>query len=232
MNRSGICPLLLTALMALAGCRARNIIPVSPGYAYFPLQTGRYVIFDVDEQRYTFGATLPISRTYQVKEVVGRAYTDVTGRQAYRLMRYRRLADGTPWQTDSIWSARLTDSKAIRTENGQDFVKLLFPVSDRLRWDGNEYNALGEDSYELRNSRQPYRVSDKEFGETVTVIAQQDSTLLAQDKRIEVYASGLGLIYKERIQLQYCSTTPACIGKYQIDYGIRQIYRIRSSGSE
>lgn len=232
MYRSGVLSLLLAALTALAGCRTRSLLPVSPGYEYFPLQTGRYVIFDVDEQRYPFGATTPFVRAYQVKEVIGLAYTDVTGRQAYRLMRYHRLADGKPWQADSVWSARRSDSEGIRTENGLDFIKLRFPVSDGLRWNGNRYNALGEDDYELRNSQQPYRVSDKEFGKTVTVIAQQDSTLLAQDKRIEIYASGLGLIYKERIQLQYCSSAPTCIGTYQIDYGIRQIYRIRSSGSE
>ena len=113
-----------------------------------------------------------------------------------------------------------------------DIVKLRFPFSDRLRWDSNRYNAAGDDAYELRNSGLPYRVSDKQFAETVTVVVQQDSTLIAQDKRIEVYARRVGLIYKERVQLQFCSSTPACIGTYQIDYGIRQIYRLRSFGTE
>ena len=206
--------------------------PVSPGYDYFPLETGRYVIYDVNEDYYSLTATTPVQRAYQVKEVVGTAYADVTGRQAYRLLRYRRSAGNQPWQADSVWSARLVDEEAIRTENGLDFVKLRFPVSDRLRWNGNRHNAVGGDEYEIRNSGQPYRVSDKEFSETVTVVAQQDSTLLSQDKRLEVYARQVGLIYKQRIQLQYCASTPACIGNYQIDYGIRQVYHIHSFGRE
>ncbi|MBC3786963.1 hypothetical protein [Spirosoma utsteinense] len=232
MNSSGVLTCLLTALIAGEACQTRTVAPDPAGYDYFPLQTGHYIVYDVQEQRYLPGATIPVDRTYQLKEVVGAAYTDITGQQAYRLLRYHRQADGKPWQTDSIWSARQTDSEAIRTENGLDFVNLRFPVSDRLRWNGNRYNALGNDEYEVRNSQQPYRVSDKQFSETVTVVVQEDSTLLAQDKRMDVYARALGLIYKERIRLQYCATTPTCIGQYQIDYGIRQIYRIRSSGSE
>jgi len=221
----------LVALLSAGGCQSDTSDPVTPGYDYFPLETGRYIIYDVNERHYSLN-TAPIQRLYQIKEVVGASYTDVTGRQAYRLLRYRRSVESQPWLADSIWSGRLVDSEAIRTENGVDFVKLRFPVSDRLRWNGNRYNAVGEDEYEARNSGQSYRVSDKQFNETVTVVAQQDSTLLSQDKRIEVYAEQVGLIYKERVQLQYCSTTPACIGTHQIDYGIRQIYHIRSSGSE
>lgn len=226
--------LFLTSAIALliGSCRSVDSDPASPGYDYFPLETGHYVIYDVDERHYSLNATAPVQRTYQVKEVVGAAYTDVTGQQAYRLLRYRRSVEGQPWQADSVWSARLVDDEGIRTENGLDFVKLRFPVGDRLRWNGNRHNAVGEDEYELRNSGQPYRVSDKQFSETVTVVAQQDSTLVSQDKRLEVYARHVGLIYKERVQLQYCSATPACIGTYQVDYGIRQLYRLRSSGSE
>lgn len=232
MFSSGSVPLLLVILLFVSGCRSVNSDPVSSGYDYFPLETGRYSIYDVTEHQYSLTATTPTERAYQIKEVVGAAYADVAGQTAHRLLRYRRSTEGQPWQADSVWSARLVDDEGVRSENGMDFVKLRFPVSDRLRWNGNRYNALGGDEYEVRNSSRAYRVLDKQFDETVTVVAQQDSTLLSQDKRLEVYARRVGLIYKERTQFQYCSTTPACIGTYQIDYGIRQIYRIRSSGRE
>ena len=231
MFRSGSFAFLLVMILFAGGCRPVSEL-LSPGQDYFPLEAGRYIIYDVSEHQYSLAATVPTKRAYQLKELVGAAYTDVTGQQAYRLLRYRRLAEGQPWQADSIWSARLVGNEAVRTENGLDFVKLQFPLSDRLRWNGNRYNAVGEDEYEARNSGQPYGVLGKEFSETVTVVAQQDSTLLSQDKRIDVYARQVGLIYKERTQFQYCSSTPACIGTYQIDYGIRQIYRIHSFGRE
>lgn len=222
------------ALVVIAvgiGCQPVSTNPASPGFDYFPLSTGHYFIYNVEERQYSLSAPA-VQRTYQVKEVVGAPYADVTGQPAYRLFRYRRLMESQPWQADSVWSARLVNDEAIRTENGLDFVKLRFPISDGLRWDGNHHNGRGQDQYEARNSGKPYRVSDKVFSETVMVIAQQDSTLISQDKRIEVYAKQVGLIYKERVQLQYCSSTPACIGTNQIDYGIRQIYRLHSSGTE
>ena len=221
----------IISLFLLLGCQSTTTEPVSAGYDYFPLTTGQYIIYDVQEQQYALNAA-PVQRAYQLKEVVAASYTDVTGQTAYRLLRYRRAADGQPWQADSVWSARLVNAEAIRTENGRDFVKLLFPVSDRLTWNGNQLNSFGDDTYELRNSNQPYRVSDKQYDQTVTVVAQNDSTLVSQDKRIEVYARQVGLVYKERTQLQFCSSSPACVGKYQIDYGIRQVYRINASGHE
>lgn len=223
---------MLLSLLTGPGCQPDHSAPVSPGYDYFPLETGHYVIYDVDERQYSLHATAVAQRTYQLKEVVGAAYADVTGQPAHRLLRYRRLAEDQPWQADSVWSARRVEDEAIRTENGVDFVRLKFPPGDRLRWDGNRRNAIGRDDYELRNSGQPYRVLDKQFAETVTVVAQQDSTLLSLDKRLEVYARQVGLVYKERTQLQYCASTPACIGTYQIDYGTRQMYRLRSFGHE
>lgn len=222
--------LLCASLLLLARCRTTpNLAPSD--VVYFPLETDRYSIYEVQEQQYTLNAA-PVQRNYQLKETTGPVYTDVTGQPAYRLVRHRRATENQPWQADSVWSARLVNQEAIRTENGRDFVKLVFPLSDQLRWNGNRHNQLGEDEYQLRNNNRPHRVLDKQFNETVTVIAQDDSTLLAQDKRIEIYARHVGLIYRERTQVQYCSSSPNCVGKNQIEYGIRQVYRIRTYGRE
>jgi hypothetical protein len=228
-------PLRLFRVLFLTVCTGQscqyNPAPNDYGYDYFPLETGRYVVYTVDEQLYSLNSA-PVQRHYQLKEVIGKPYVDVTGRTAFRLLRYQRLADNQPWQADSIWSVRLVDNMAIRTENNQDFVTLRFPVSDQLTWNGNQFNTLGKDDYQVRNSHQPYRVFDKEFRQTVTVIAQNDSTLTTLDKRIDVYAQQIGLIYRERTQLHFCTSSPSCIGNYQIDYGIRQIYRIQSYGKD
>ncbi len=215
----------------LVQCQSPATEPVTSGYDYFPLETGRYIIYAVQENQYALH-TAPIRRTYQLKEVIGSAYTDVTGQTAYRLMRYRRTSTSQPWLPDSIWSARLVNNEAIRTENGQDFVNLLFPVSNKLSWNGNRHNALGQNSYEVRNVGQSFHVLAEQFSETVTVVAQDDSTLVGQDKRIDVYARQVGLIYKERTSLQFCTAAPACIGQNQIDYGTQQIYRIQTYGKE
>ncbi len=222
---------LLLTLDLLAGCQPDAGHPADAGYAYFPLEPGHYVVYDVREEAYS-RQTAPVVRTYQLKEVVGAAYRDVAGQTSFLLRRYRRTTDSQPWQADSIWAARRTASEAIRTENGRDFVKLAFPLSDQLRWDSNRHNALGEDTAETRNKDQPFRVLDTAYAQTITVLVQDDSTLLARDKRLEIYARQVGLLYKERTQLVYCQSTPACIGTNQIEYGIRQQYHLRLTGQE
>lgn len=215
----------------LFGCQSGINEPLALDANYMPLKPGQYSIYDVEEKRYSL-STAPILLTYQLKETVGASYTDVSGQPAYRILRYRRMSDNQLWLADSVWSARKVNNEVIRTENGRDFVQLLVPVSDQLRWDGNRRNTLGSDTYTARNVGQLYRVQGKQFDQTVTVEGQADSTLISQTKTIAVYARQVGLIYKERINLRFCITTPACIGHNQIDYGIQQVYRIRAYGNQ
>ena len=215
----------------MAACGSSETTPADLSLDYAPLQTGRFVIYDVTEQRFSLTAP-PVTSTYQLKETVGARYTDVLGKPAFRLQRFRRANAQANWQTDSLWTARTDSRAAIRTENGADFVKLIFPVVERGRWNGNELNRFADDTYELRNVNKPYSVGSQAFAETATVLQQNDSTLVSQDKRIEVYARQIGLVYKETVQLQFCSSTPSCVGKAQIDFGIRRYIRIMSYGTE
>lgn len=212
-------------------CQSTSTDPQPDDAEYFPLQTGQAAIFDVTEQQYAIGAS-PKTTTYQLKETVGPAYTDLNGRTAYRLFRYRRSTATQPWQADSVWSARRDANRAIRTENGNDYVKLVFPLTNGTSWNGNLYNNIGADKYEVQLINQPYAGQSQTFGQTATVVQQNDSTLVSLDKRLEIYARQVGLVYREKAQLFYCSTSPACIGKYQIDYGTRQIYKLRSYGPD
>lgn len=223
--------LLILCWLLLLSCTSSDTAPVNTGSDYVPLTTGRYIIYDVTEQRFSLTAA-PVNTTYQLKETVGAIYTDVTGQPAFRLQRYRRANAQTPWQVDSLWTARLDSRMAVRTENGADYVKLIFPPADRSRWNGNQFNQFSEDTYELRAVNQPYTVGGQTFAETATVVQQNDSTLVSQDKRIDVYARQVGLVYKETIQLQFCSSSPSCVGKAQIDFGVRRYVRLSSYGTE
>ncbi|WP_234733360.1 hypothetical protein [Tellurirhabdus bombi] len=216
--------LLVLLSFCLITCQSKTE-PVAAGYDFFPLETGRFWIYDVTEQQYSLGAA-PINRTYQIREEL----TTSLGAATYRLERSRRSTENQAWQPDSISSVRLSHDQLIRTDNNLDYVKLIFPVDDQSLWNGNAFNTLGADDYQFRNMRQPFSVLNQTFPETVTILQQNDSTLVNQDKRVEVYARTVGMIYRERIQLQFCSSTPSCVGSGQIDFGIRQFVRLRSYG--
>ncbi|MBO0938724.1 hypothetical protein J2I47_19390 [Fibrella sp. HMF5335] len=214
----------------LFSCQQADVTVTDPGTDYAPLETGRFIIYDVTEQRYSLTAP-PATTTYQLKETIGSPYTDVTGQPAYRLQRYRRANAQAAWQTDSLWTARSNTQAAIRTENGADFVKLIFPLTERAEWNGNAYNQFQKDIYTLRQVRKPYTVGTQTFAETATVVQHSDSNLVAQDKRLEVYAKQIGMIYREVVQLQFCSSG-TCVGKGQIDFGVRRYVRLASYGKE
>jgi len=220
-------------LMLLIGCTepCEDCQTRLTGAEFFPLEVGRFIEYDVEEEEYALGRT-PVMRKYQLKEVMAEKYTDVAGKITYRITRFRRNLDGQRWQPDSTLTIRVAIDHAIKNENGRDYIKMLFPPAEKSAWNANLYNNLGEDKYELKNVQQPFKVGTRTFQNTATVIQQSDSTLVDQDKRIEVYATDIGMVYREKINLQFCSSTPACVGKAQIDYGTRQYIRFKNTGKE
>jgi hypothetical protein len=220
-------------LVALTACNPTcdDCTVKTTGQEYFPLIVGQFTEFDVSEQEYALGRAA-VSRNYQIKESVVEKYQDVSGQDIYRIVRYKRANTSAKWLPDSTLTARIRIDEVIKNESGKDYVKIVFPVAERSTWNANIYNNLSEDKYEIRNVSKPYQVNNQKFDNTITVIQQSDSTLVGQDKRLEVYAAETGLIYRESANLQFCSSTPACVGKGQIDYGLKKVIRFFKTGKE
>jgi hypothetical protein len=200
-----------------------------------PPQTGRFffypivnqsVIYDVQETQYAL-TTAPIIKNYQLKETFASLSTNTDGKQTLSIERYRRENDTQKWVIDSVFLAKKEIDKALKTENNVTYVKLIFPVSEGLKWNGNTYNALGDDTYELKKLNQPFQTNGQSFNKTLTVVQQNDSTLVDLKRRTEVYAEGIGLIYKEKINVSYCNTGD-CFGKGKIDFGTKYILKIKN----
>ena len=226
-----VASIFIVLLGILWGCGVSETTPFDLGYDYTPLETGRFVVYDVSEQQFPLNAP-PVTRNYQLREIITGTYSDITNQTAFRIERQRRASATQKWDVDSVWTARRDTDRLIRNENGRDYIKLIFPPQERLVWNGNVFNNLGEDKYEFKNVGKAFKIGDQNFEQTVTVVQQSDSTLVNQDKRVEIYAKGVGLIFRERVLLQFCSSSPACVGKAQIDFGSRQILRVRSYGKE
>ncbi|MCY7352176.1 MAG: hypothetical protein LH606_16175 [Cytophagaceae bacterium] len=218
----------------LWACRTPETTPISPetrlGHDFFPLETGRFVEYDVSEIQYSLVA-VPTTMSYQLKEVTGEAFVNAEGLPSYRLERYRRGSAAQPWRLDSVWTARRETARAIRTENNIAYVKLFFPVQEGSRWNGNALNVYGKSEYEIRRLDQPLTINGQVFDRTLTVVQRADSSLVSLARRTEQYARTVGLIYKETTQLYYCNT-PDCLGKGKIDFGTQKIYRVRAYGKE
>ena len=180
------------------------------------------IVYDVQQTQYALTQS-PVTKTYQLKED---ATMDIDGKNI-TIERYRRENDTQKWTIDSVFSAKKELDKMLRTENNVTFVKLIFPLSEGLKWNGNAYNSLGNDTYELKKMFQPFQTNGQNFNRTLTVIQQNDSTLVDLKRKMEVYAEGIGIIYQEKTNVSYCNSSD-CLGKGKIDFGTKYIVKIKS----
>ncbi|MDZ7900137.1 MAG: hypothetical protein U5N85_19210 [Arcicella sp.] len=199
--------------------------PVSGKDFFYPIKN-QVVIYDIEETQYSL-TSIPVVKNYQLKEIFVSSSTESNGNETLRIERYRRENDSQKWVIDSVFTAKKGIDKALKTENNVTFVKLIFPVSEGLKWNGNAYNSLGEDTYELKKVFQPFQTNRQNFNRTLTVIQQNDSTLVDLKRRIEVYAEGIGRIYQEKTNVSYCNSGD-CLGKGKIDFGTKYIVKIKS----
>ena len=212
---------MMAALLLLClACERVPSVPSTPDYAYFPLIEGQISEFEVTETIYALNQP-PRTRTYQVRETTGVKYTDAMGQDVYPITRAIKNQLGE-WVSDSVSLAWRTTDMALRVENGHTYLKIQFPASESARWNGNLFNSLGEQFYEITALDQSRRIGLTVYDKTLTVVQQNDSTLLSLRRSQEIYAEGVGLIQREYTSVQYCGTS-ACRGRGIIDYGITQL---------
>lgn len=217
-------------LFSIVSCKTEEpcgcVAPPQTGKDFFYPVLGQAVIYDVQETQYAL-TSVPTIKNYQLKEVFASILTDTDGKEALLIERYRRENDSQKWAIDSVFLAKREIDKALKTENNVTYVKLIFPVSEGLKWNGNAFNSFGNDTYELKKLNQPFQTNGQNFSQTLTVIHQNDSTLADLKRRLEVYAEGIGVIYQEKINVFYCNSGD-CLGKGKIDFGNKYILKIKS----
>ena len=206
-------------LLGSPGCERSTSPEPASGYDYFPLISGQSAEYEVTETTYAL-AQSPSIRTYKVRETTGVPYTDASGQSVYPLERARRNQQGE-WDVDSVFLAWRTVNQAVRVENGATWVKLQFPTYEGTRWNGNAFNTQPEQTYQITALNKALKTSFGTYDKTLTVVEQNDSTLLSLRRSQEIYAENIGLIQRERTFVQYCGT-PDCRGKGIIEYGFTQ----------
>lgn len=198
--------------------------------AYMPLKNGTYQIYTVDSTWYT-----PIEGEqtihYELMMMVVDSFLNAQEGYTKVIYRYKRDDVSNPWRYHDTWSARISDTRAIVAEGNTEFVKFVMPVSDGKKWNGNLFNSLGEDEYEMINTRRPFTVDGTMFDDCIEVIQNEDDDPIVQtDIRKEVYARDVGLVLREVTILNFC--TVGCTTFGEIETGVRYSQRIKEHGVE
>ncbi|WP_146199141.1 hypothetical protein [Arcicella aurantiaca] len=220
-------------LISLWSCQELDcgcVQPPQTGTSFFYPILGTFIVYDVQEIQYSLTET-PKVKNYQFKEVNASFFQDSDNKETLRIERYRRENETQKWTIDSIFTAKKEVDKALKTENNVTYVKMIFPIKEGVKWNGNLYNSLGNDFYEMKKVNQPFQINGQNFAKTLSVIQQNDSTLVDLKRRMEIYAEGIGLVYQEKTFVSYCNTVD-CLGKGKIDFGMKYILKIKSYGKE
>jgi hypothetical protein len=231
--------LLFILLVSLMRCSDEDPISTDIGLNYYPLHTGDSWIYEVEET--IINQTME-SKTYELRVTVIDSVKNLNGGYTYTFHRDKRVLETDPWESLETWTAEVKMNQLIQNEGNELFVKLIFPVSNDLTWDGNQFNNLpnsgnlfngnGSEVYHVTEYDQSKTLTtDLEFDKTITIVQNDfDDPIVGKDIRNEVYARDVGLIYKEVTQLEYCSVGN-CLGQQKVDKGVIMIQTLKSYAS-
>ncbi|AXE17748.1 hypothetical protein DR864_08365 [Runella rosea] len=221
---------LLIGLTLLAGCTSSGPTPQESDYRFFPLETGRFVEYQVQETSYALSKP-PVQITYFLKEVCGPELKGRMGQTQYQINRFRRNTTAQNWSPDSVWMAYRLPDRAVKVENNLPLLKMIFPLFDGLTWNVNQYNTLPPQTCKARLSNLPFTINSLSFPTNLEIVQQKDSSLVSLVNFTERYAPNVGLIYKVSTTLQYCQNAN-CIGKGIVEFGNRKTLTIKAYGQE
>ena len=218
-------------VIIFSGCKPSKVDPaqVDLGYDYFPLAIGDSIIYDVLTIDYSLDGSIDTQKC-QLLEVVTDTFIDNESDIAWRLERFSRPDSSANWpiDPDSVWTAKVTTYQAIKVESNIPYIKLVFPVEDGVKWDGNALNTIEKkegEEYRIQDLGLPDTIGNNIFNNTLKVIQPFITSQIGKHERSEVYAYSLGLIYKESILVDYCDA-PECIFLDSIVFGKKyfQVY--------
>ena len=121
----------------LGACKTGTLEPegANLGWEYFPLETGRYIDYQVEDIQFSI-LNPPDTNRYQIRELIGEEFADINGDPSFRLERYRRANSNAVWVLDSVWQIKRNTTRAIVLQNNRPLVKLVFPLEEGKEWKG------------------------------------------------------------------------------------------------
>jgi hypothetical protein len=246
--RKYILPLICGALsvLSLSSCEkeTEDLSEYSIGRNFFPLQKGKYILYNVDSTYWDDFLKAEIVYHSQMRYQIADSFTNAEGNISYKVDVYQRKETTDSFQIKEIFYVTPSETNVEVTQKNLTFIKMVFPVAEGTTWDGNaKIPKLDQDYtqeysntnwvYSYHNLGVAFDPGNNYYDRTVTInhIDDQlnnpdlDSTLYAyRNYSQEVYAYNVGMIYKERIYWVFQPKGPDGQGGgsgYRKGYGVR-----------
>jgi hypothetical protein len=195
---------------------------------YFPLQLGRYVIYDVDSTTWNDFNCIKSEKHLNLRYTVADTFTDNQNRPSFRVDVHERDNADSAWKVNQVFYVTPTTTGVDVVMQNLRFQKMIFPVAEGRTWLGNRaidttepgLREYGGWVYRYSEFQRPYDNGRARFDYTVTVNAINDSLnksggddYATKSFFREVYAYDIGMIYRESTFWVYDPNVARCSRK-------------------
>lgn len=188
-------------MVVASGCKKnKEEIEIDLGYDYYPNKVGTYIEYEVDSIHY--GVDIDTVHFYLREELVNE-FVDQQNQLAVRVHRYKKFNMADEWELKDVWVQKTTPTSAERVEENIRYVRMVFPINDEQRWDGNAYNTDNEWEHQYVTIDKSLAMSGFTFSKTLSIRQRNSINLIDQEKASEIYAKNVGLISKSFLDLTF-----------------------------
>ena len=217
-----------TLALSFSSCSKKQIPENTAllGLDYYPLTSGKFVIYDVDSTIYNDLPVDTVSYRYRIKEKIADSFTDNQGQPAIRLERSIKKFnpvlsyDSMPWTIKEIWLVNATHKSIQVVEGNVRYTKLIFPVQPNASWNGNAFNTLGDWEYTYDYVDNSETINGNALSKVVMVTQKDFKTLISYQGYFEKYAKGIGLVYRQITDIASNNIVPGVPVENRIENGI------------
>jgi len=233
----------LFLILLITACKKTLTYKTDKLTDYMNLQPGKSITYRLDSTTFTFFGTIRTVTSYIVQDVIDTIIEDNLGRPTWRVFRYiNDTALSQSWANLETYTITPTIQTTEVMENNLRYIKLSLPLNDGFSWQGNSYIApTGDNNDPDPNYMIGWNYTYDSIGASYNTLAgaipntlivrqddeyQPDSTDIFSTSfrtySVEVYAKGIGLVYKDFIHWFY--EPPGSNGNaagYKTGYGIR-----------
>lgn len=211
--------LVIVLTIVVVACSKKEQLSYPPLADYYPLAVGKTFTYRMDSTvRLPFGTNL-VTKYFLAKDSVESQFNDAQGRPTFRIYRFLRdTLQAQPWRYVATNLVTVDhDKKWIeQVENNLRFIVLHQPLREGFQWKGNSFidtrtggsptQFMDGWNYTYEDMNQPFTVRKGTFDSTITVMQIDEvsppgpfNPAFYQQTNFskEVYARGVGLIYKE-----------------------------------
>ncbi|WP_210488979.1 hypothetical protein [Rufibacter aurantiacus] len=230
MKRILLFVVLLTSLLSSCGDDEITRDPNSLGYQYFPLEVGRFWIFNVTENEYSRNQVTKTT-TFQTRELIKDITTDQTGREWFRVEVSRRNSPESAWTVSGVKLISMSSTDLRIMENNQTMVHMVFPVKDGYSFVSNAFKNEDHENpvyYTYANLGDAFSENGKNYENTLTLVQAESKNTIELEKRNEVLALGVGSVSRTNTDYTYCEDSSGASCPYGEDYIITGSDRVES----